>query len=340
MPKRRELTDFERGEIIGLYKGKHSQREIAEILDQKKSTVADIIKKYNDQGLTSTLPRSGRPNILNDRDKRQLVKITKNNRNKTLDEITENFINLLNISVSSRTIQRTLHQEGYSGHAAKKKPFISEQNKKKRFGWCRMRKNWINEWENIIWSDESRYELFNNDSRNWVWRKKDERYKIECLKPTVKNSIGIMVWGCFCNNKLGPLVLIEGTLNSDRYIELLEEHLLPYLNNLGIENHIFQDDNAPCHASNKTKKWKEDNSIERLPWPAQSPDLNPIENLWNELEKRIRNHRPMPKNKNEFFAALQTEWYKIDKSKLIQLVKSMRYRVAEAIRNKGHPTKY
>ena len=56
-----------------------------------------------------------------------------------------------------------------------------------------MRKNWINEWENIIWSDESRYELFNNDSRNWVWRKKDEQYNIECLKPTVKNSVGIMV---------------------------------------------------------------------------------------------------------------------------------------------------
>jgi hypothetical protein len=74
----------------------------------------------------------------------------------------------MKISVSSRTIQRTLHNEGYSGHAAKKKPFVSKQNRKKRYGWCRMRKNWITEWEKIIWSDESRFELFNNDSRNWV----------------------------------------------------------------------------------------------------------------------------------------------------------------------------
>jgi len=203
-----------------------------------------------------------------------------------------------------------------------------------------MKKKWDNEWENIIWSDESRYELFNNDSRNWIWRKKDERYKSDCLKPTVKNSVGIMVWGCFCNNKLGPLVLVEGNLNSDRYIELLKEYLLPYLNNLNIENPIFQDDNAPCHASNKTKQWKEDNLIERLPWPAQSPDLNPIENLWNELETRIRKHKPIPKNKTEFFAALQEEWYKIDESRLTRLVKSMPNRIREVIKNKGYPTKY
>lgn len=340
MSKRRELTDFERGEIVGLHKGGFSQKKITEILNFPKSTVGDIIKKYNELGLTSTIPRSGRPKILTERDKRHLVKIIKANRNLTLTEITEKFNKTLNFSISERTVQRVLHDEGYSGHAAKKKPFISEQNRKKRFGWCRMKKNWINEWENIIWSDESRFELFNNDSRNWVWRKKDERYKIECLKPTVKNSIGVMVWGCFCNNKIGPLVLIEGTLNSDRYIELLEKYLIPFLNSLGVENHIFQDDNAPCHASNKTKNWKEDNLVERLPWPAQSPDLNPIENLWDELEKKIRKHRPIPKNKSEFFAALQKEWFKIDESKLTQLVKSMRYRIADVIKNKGYPTKY
>ena len=125
-----------------------------------------------------------------------------------------------------------------------------------------------------------------------------------------------MVWGCFCNNKLDPLVLIEGTLNFDKYIKLLEKHLLPFLNDLGIENHIFQDDNAPCHASIKTRSWKENNLIKILPWPAQSPDLNPIENLWNELENRVRKHRPMPKNKNDFFAVLKEEWNKIKENKL------------------------
>ena len=340
MPKTRELTDFERGEIVGLNKGGFSQRDIAKILDHPKSTVGDIIKKYNELGLTTAAPRSGRPKALDKRDNRHLVKIAKNNRNLTLEEITEKFNTEMSISLSSRTIQRALHETGYSGHSAKKKPFISEQNQKKRYGWCRMRKSWITEWEKIIWSDESRYELFNNDSRNWVWRKKDERFKIDCLKPTVKNSIGIMVWGCFCNNKLGPLVLIEGTLNSDRYIELLEEYLLPFLNNLDVENHIFQDDNAPCHASIKTRTWKEDNLRETLPWPAQSPDINPIENLWDILERRVRKHKPLPTNKNDFFTLLKEEWDSIDESQLVRLVKSMPNRIKTVIKSKGNPTKF
>jgi hypothetical protein len=124
--------------------------------------------------LTSTIPQSGRPKILTDRDRRQLIKLIKANRNLTLVEITEKFNETLNFSISNRTVQRVLHEEGYSGHAAKKKPFISEQNRKKQFGWCNMKKNWIEEWKNIIWSDESRFELFNNDSRNWVWQKKNE----------------------------------------------------------------------------------------------------------------------------------------------------------------------
>ena len=60
-----------------------------------------------------------------------------------------------------------------------------------------MRQKWEKEWDSIIWSDESRFEIFNNDSKNWVWRKKDEKYQVDCLKSTVKNSKGVMVWGCF-----------------------------------------------------------------------------------------------------------------------------------------------
>ena len=157
----------------------------------------------------------------------------------------------------------------------------------------------------------------------------------------------------FGDNKLGPLILVEGTLNSDKYIELLKEHLLPFLNDINNKeeeelipwyffqenNYIFQDDNTPCHASIKTKSWKGNNSIEILPWPAQSPDLNPIENLWNELEIRIRKRKSMPKNKNDFFAALKEEWYKIDESRLTRLVTSMPNRINAVIESKGNPTK-
>jgi len=97
-----------------------------------------------------------------------------------------------------------------------------------------MKKNWINKWEKIIWSNESRFELFQNDSKSLVWHKVNEKYNVECLKPTVKNAIGIMVWGCFYKNQVDPIVLVEGTLNANKYIKLLEKHFFPFLNELGI----------------------------------------------------------------------------------------------------------
>ena len=83
-----------------------------------------------------------------------------------------------------------------------KKPFISEINRKKRYGWCNARKHWENEWGKIIYSDESRFELFQNDSNDWVWRSSTEKYDKKYLRPTVKKSDGIMVWDVFQKKKL------------------------------------------------------------------------------------------------------------------------------------------
>src|SRR2546421_13039983 len=104
MSKRRKLTDFEHGEIVGLSKGSFSQRNITKILDIPKSTVGEVIKKYNEKGLTITASRSDRPKILSERDSRHLVKIAKENRSNTLEEITENFNALMPILVFTRTV--------------------------------------------------------------------------------------------------------------------------------------------------------------------------------------------------------------------------------------------
>ena len=89
-------------------------------MDIPKSTVGEVIKKYNKVGLTITASCSGRPKVLSERDSRHLVKIAKENRSNTLEEITENFNTSIAISVSTRTVQRILHKEDYSGHAVKK----------------------------------------------------------------------------------------------------------------------------------------------------------------------------------------------------------------------------
>ena len=131
MPKGTELTDFECGEIIRLHKDGFSYEKIEKILDYSKTTIYNVIKKFNKQGLTNTASHFGRSKILSERDERHLIKIVKNNRNESLKEITEKFNTVINILVLSRTIQRTLHNKGYSGHAAKKSLLFQKKIEKK-----------------------------------------------------------------------------------------------------------------------------------------------------------------------------------------------------------------
>jgi len=324
-----QLTDFERGRIIGRWETGESTRDIADALNHSQSQVSRAIKAFVEEGQTTIAPRSGRPPVLNDRDVRQVKRITKKNRNESLST-----------SISSTTVRNYLHEEGYYSRVALRKPYVSEKNRQKRLKWCKERKNWITEWNNIIWSDESRYTLHQSDGRQRVWRLPKEKYDVDCLAPTFKHGGGgVMVWGCFVNNRIGPLVVIDGKINGEGYQKLLRDNLLPFLNGLKYGSFTFQDDNAPVHTAGVVIQWKEANLISSLPWPAQSPDLNPIEHVWDQLEKAIRQRNP-PKNTNELVSYLMEEWSNLDTDYLKKLVDSMPRRVQAVIDSKGFPTKY
>ena len=125
------------------------------------------------------------------------------------------------------TAKRVLHKHEYFGRVGTRKPFVSEDNRKKRLKWSRKHIHWDEEWNTVIWSDES-------DGQRWVWRQPHEKYDVDCLVPTVKsNTEGVMVWGCFVENKLGPLVIVEGRITDEVYRQLLEDHLIPFLDDLG-----------------------------------------------------------------------------------------------------------
>jgi transposase len=340
--KRKELSAFQRGEIIGAWKCDFSVRKISEVLGYPKSTVHDVIVAYRDHGYETLPPRSGRPPKLTERDGRHLMQILNKNRRTNINELHENFISSTSINISKITLRRFLHKHNIYGRIGAKKPFVNAANKMKRLFWAKNKKDWVDEWKKIIWSDESRFVVFGGDGKRYVWRTTYEKYDPKCLIPTFKSGQeSVMIWGCFTKNKLGPLVRLEGRITANIYIEMLENYLLPFINDLeNKDDYTFQEDNAPIHTANKAKKWKDDNNIRSLPWPAQSPDLNPIENLWDELERKVRKHNPLPKNKDNLWEILQEEWSKLDEDIYKNLVDSMPRRIAAVIDNKGNPTKY
>ena len=279
---------------------------------------------------------------MTERDNCHLMQILNKNRRININELCEDFVASTSTNISQITLKWHLHKNKIYGRVGVKKPFVNAANRMKRFSWAKKRKNWVNEWENIIWSDESRYEVFRGNGKRYVWKNTQEKYNPKCLIPTFKSGReSVMVWACFTKNKLGPIIRLEGRITAKIYIELLENYLLPFINNLeNKNNYIFQEDNAPIHTAHIAKDWKKDNNIASLPWPAQSPDLNPIENLWDVLERRVRKHKPLPRNQDNLWQILQEEWLKLDIDICNNLVDSMSRCIAAVIANKGNPTKY
>ena len=232
-----------------------------------------------------------------------MICIIKEDYKVILNMLNNKFTEFTSNKVTTRTLQKYLHEEGFYARVGKRKPFVNEINRKKRLEWAKERINWNSEWNYVIWSDESRFEVFGGDGRHNVWRLPKEKYDVDCLVSTFKSGRkGTMVWGCFSSNGLGPLVRIDGRQTAKDYIEVLNNNLLPYLENIGKENgYFFQDDNAPIHRAKRTMDWFSEKNVSHLSWPPQSPDLNPIENIWDELERRVRKRSPLSKNETELF---------------------------------------
>jgi transposase len=339
-----ELTEFERGVIIGGWLFGHSERDIEVKTGHPKSTIHDTIERYRETGAGTSRPRSGRPPILTDRDKRHIVRIVRSNRQQSAKQLQHNFVQSSGTVASLSTVKRALHEAGYHSRVAARKPLISAKNRRDRMQWCKRHKEWTDEqWKKVIWSDESRFTLFRSDGRIRVWRLPKEKYDVDCVVPTVKHGGGgVMVWGCFTWESLGPLVRAEGTINSQKYIDIMKANLIPFMQGLEgeIVDYEYQQDNASVHTSKLTTTFFENSDINVMKWPGQSPDLNPIEHLWDELERRLRKRTPPPRSEDELAVFLEEEWEKIADTTFQKLILSMKSRVKAVKRARGYATKY
>ena len=244
-------------------------------------------------------------------------------------------------TVHMATIARVLHKTGLYGRVAKRKPLLKKTRIKSRLEFPRRHVgDSETKWKKILWSDETKIELFGLNAKRYVWRKPNTAHHPENTIPTVKHGGGsIMLWGLFSASGPGKLVKIEGKMDAAKYREILEENLLKSARDLGLgRRFIFQQDNDPKHTAKATLEWLKNKKVNVLEWPSQSPDLNPIENMWKEL--KIAVHQRSPSNLTELEQFCKEEWAKIAVSRCAKLVETYPNRLMAVIAAKGASTKY
>lgn len=338
--KSKELSEDLRKKVIEKHRDGQSYAAIASSLNVPKSTVASLVQKWKRHGTTVNLRRTGRPSKMTTKGKMKLLREARANPFVTLEDLKKS-VQDAGTNVHKSTISRTLHKNGLYGRVAKKKPYLKKQHLKARLQYATAHlKDTPVMWQSVIWSDETKIELFGLNTKKYVWRKPNTADDQAHTIPSVKHGGGsIMLWGCFSSSGPGELVRVQGIMNSGKYIDILEENLFKSAKSLNLgRKFTFQQDNDPKHTARVTQEWLRKKKVKVLDWPSQSPDLNPIENLWRDL--KIAVHRRSPSNLTQLEQYCKEEWAKLSKDHCAKLIAGYPKRLEAVIAAKGAATKY
>ncbi|GFW75144.1 transposable element Tcb2 transposase [Trichonephila clavipes] len=306
---RRHLDAFTRGRIIGKLEEGRSVTSVAAEFGIAHSIVSRLWRQFQTTGTAIRGLSSGRPRGTTPADDRYIVLQARRNRRQTAGEIARHTTQATGRPISRFTVARRLHGGGLFA----RRPY-----------------------------DESRFSLSSDSHRILIWKERGSRnHPSNIIERDRYGGRGVLVWGGIMLGIRTDLHIFDaGSVNGTRYYN---EILLPYVRlfrgAMGLQ-FLFMDDNAPCHRTVAAEQLLESEDIERMDWSARSPDLNPIEHVWDFLGRRLAARALPPVTIQELRLALQNEWAAMPQQLIDTLILSMGRRCETCLAVRGDHIPY
>ncbi|CDF35348.1 unnamed protein product [Chondrus crispus] len=334
MPRGPPLTDLEKGQILALHHQLMSLRDISKELGRSVGAVQRFLKNPS---LTARSQAHVTGQKLTVREEKAIIRKATTG-NYSARDIKQD----LNLPVGVRRIQKILSATPHLKYRKMKTaPMMTSLHREKR---VRSVRRFISKgdffWNKVILSDEKKFNLDGPDENACYWHdlRKNERF----FSKKQNGGATVMVWGAISPYGVSPLVFLNGNQNSGKYCETLDKALLPFAAEMygEMENWVYQQDGASIHRSRFTRSWLNEKGVRTMDWPAKSPDLNIIENIWGIMARRVYLRQRQFDTIEQLKEVIEDVWAIISGELLQKLYRSIPRRMLAVLDGQGRATKY
>ncbi|KAL0168200.1 hypothetical protein M9458_036422, partial [Cirrhinus mrigala] len=309
------MSQVLRERAIGMLAAGMSTRAVARELNVHFSTISRLQRCFREFGSTSNRPYNHRPRLTTPAQDLHIQHLHLQDRLRPATRTAAATIGLHNQRISAQTVKKCLRKAHLHARRPHRGLDLTAVRCRNRLEWANAHNRWrLALWRGVLFTDESQFSLYRADGRQRVWRRLGKRFAdVSVVDRVAHCGGGVMVWAGVCYGQRTQVHFIDGILNAQRYRdEILRPIVVPFIH----DHH----DNARPHVARICTQFLE---AENIPvHPAYSPDMSPIEHVWDALDRRIRRRVPVPANIQQLRTAIKEEWTNIPQATINNLINS------------------